>query len=142
MAQQQQQRPTGITILAILAFIGGVFGLCGGAGGFLGGSLLGGLGASAGVGDVTGLGGMLAIYSLIVTVLAVAELVFGFGAWTLKPWAWTLGLVLFGINVAFQVVALLIGWTSFGGIIIPVAIAAVIIYYLMTPDVKKAFGRA
>jgi hypothetical protein len=138
----QQQRPMGITILAILAFIGGIVGLCGGAGGILGGSLLGGLAASAGAGQAAGIGGMLAIYSLILTILAVADLVFGFGAWTLKPWAWTLGLVLFGINIAFQVIALLLGWTTFGGIIIPVAIAAIIIYYLMTPEVKKAFGRA
>jgi hypothetical protein len=85
---------------------------------------------------------MIAVYSIVAVALAVAELVFGFGAWTLRPWAWMLGMVLFGLNIVFQLVALLAGWTTLGGIIISVAIAGVIIYYLLTPQVKQAFGRA
>jgi len=138
----QQQRPTGITILAVLAFIGGIFGICGGLGGIVGGSFLGGLAASYGANNAAALGGMLAVYSIVALAFAVADLVFGFGAWTLKPWAWMLGMVLFGLNIVFQLVALIAGWATFGGIIISVAIAGVIIYYLLTPDVKKAFGRA
>ena len=137
-----QQRPMGITILAILAFIGGVLGICGGLSGIIGGSFLGGLAASVGASDATALGGMVAIYSIIAVVFAVADLVFGFGAWTLKPWAWMLGMVLFGLNVVFQLVSVIAGWATFGGVIISLAIAGVIIYYLLTPDVKKAFGRA
>ena len=138
----QQQRPTGITILAVLAFIGGIFGICGGLSGIVGGAFLGGLAASAGASNATALGGMIAIYSIIAMGFAVADLVFGFGAWTLKPWAWMLGMVLFGLNIVFQLVALIAGWATFGGIIISVAIAGVIIYYLLTPQVKQAFGRA
>jgi hypothetical protein len=137
-----QQRPMGITILAVLAFIGGIFGICGGLGGIVGGSFLGGLAASYGASNASTLGGMIAIYSIVALAFAVADLVFGFGAWTLKPWAWMLGMVLFGLNIVFQLVALIAGWTTLGGIIISVAIAGVIIYYLLTPDVKKAFGRA
>ena len=138
----QQQRPMGITILAVLAFIGGIFGICGGLSGIVGGSFLGGLAASVGASGATALGGMLAVYSIIAVAFAVVDLVFGFGAWTLKPWAWMLGMVLSGLNIVFQLVALVAGWTTIGGILIPVVIAGVIIYYLLTPEVKKAFGRA
>lgn len=138
----QQQRPTGITILAVLAFIGGILGICGGLSGIVGGSFFGGLAASAGAGNATALGGMLVVYSIIALIFAVADLVFGFGAWTLKPWAWMLGMVLFGLNIVFQLVAVLSGWSTLGGVIISIVIAGVIIYYLLTPDVKKAFGRA
>lgn len=138
----QQQRPTGITILAVLAFIGGIFGICGGLSGIVGGAFLGGMAASVGANNATAVGGMIAVYSIVAVAFAVADLVFGFGAWTLKPWAWMLGMVLFGLNIVFQLVALLAGWTTFGGIIISVAIAGVIIYYLLTPQVKQAFGRA
>ena len=138
----QQQRPMGITILAALAFIGGILGICGGLSGIIGGSFLGGLAASVGASAATTLGGMIAVYSIIALAFAVADLVFGFGAWTLKPWAWMLGMVLFGLNIVFQLVSLLAGWASFGSVIIPVAIGGVIIYYLLTPEVKKAFGRA
>jgi hypothetical protein len=137
-----QQRPMGVTILAILAFIGGILGICGGLGGIVGGSFLGGLAASVGEGAATALGGMIAVYSLIAVVFAVAELVFGFGAWTLKPWAWMLGMVLFGLNIVFQLVALVAGWTTIGGVIIPIVVGGIVIYYLLTPDVKRAFGRA
>ncbi len=138
----QQQRPTGITILAILAFIGGIFGICGGLGGIVGGSFLGGIAASAGASNATALGGMVVVYSIVALIFAVADLVFGFGAWTLKPWAWMLGMVLFGLNILFNLVAVIAGWSSLTSVLISIVIGGVIIYYLLTPDVKKAFGRA
>lgn len=117
---QQQQRPLGITILAVLAFIGGAL------------NLLAGL----------GIVGLLPIYGLLLLVLGVVALAFGFGAWTGKPWAWTLGVGLYALNIVLQIVFLIIGWATIGSIIVPIVIAGVIIYYLMTPDVKGFFGRA
>ncbi len=138
----QQQRPTGITILAVLALIGGIFGICGGLGGIVGGSFLGGIAASAGASNATALGGMVVVYSIVALIFAVADLVFGFGAGTLKPWAWMLGMVLFGLNIVFNLVAVIAGWSSLTSVLISIVIGGVIIYYLLTPDVKKAFGRA
>src|SRR3712207_1825572 len=76
MQQPQSQRPLGITILAILAAVAGVLGL---------------------LGSLTLLGFGLGIYGLLFLVLSVVYLVFAYGAWTLKPWAWTLGV---GLSVA------------------------------------------
>ncbi len=120
MAVQQQQRPLGVTILAVLAFLGGLLNLYFG---------------------LTGIGFAL-LYGLLLIVVGLAQLAFGYGAWTGKPWAWMLGLGLYVLNVVLQIVFLIIGSATIGSIIIPIVIAAVIIYYLMTPDVKKFFGRA
>jgi uncharacterized membrane protein (DUF2068 family) len=95
----------------------------------------------AGASNAAVLGGMAAVYSIVALGFAVADLVFGFGAWTLKPWAWMLGMVLFGLNIVFQLVAVVAGWATFGGVLISLVISGVIIYYLLTPEVKKAFGR-
>jgi hypothetical protein len=138
---QQQQRPMGVTILAVLALIGGIVGICGGLSGIVGASFLGGLAASVGASNATALGGMLAVYSIVALGFAVVYLLFGFGAWTLKPWAWMLGMVLSGLNIVFQLVAVISGWSTLGGVIISIIVSGVIIYYLLTPDVKKAFGR-
>ena len=122
----QRERPLGVTILAVLAIISGILGL-------LGGVALLGLGAA-------GLGGVAAIMGILVLVLAVLELAFGFGAWTLQPWAWTLG-------VASQVLSrchcrdIAMGG-SITGQIVGIIIAAVILYYLFTPPVRQAFGKA
>ncbi len=52
-----------------------------------------------------------------------------------------LGLILVGISIVMALVSV-VTTRDFGSQIIGLAIDAVIVYYLMTPDVKKAFGRA
>ena len=42
-------------------------------------------------------GGLLGIYGVLMLGLGVGWLAFGIGAWTLKPWAWMLGLILGGL---------------------------------------------
>ncbi len=133
------QRPTGITILAVLAFIGGVFGILGAFALIAGGAIIGAAGASA----VTSAGGgLIAVYGILVLILSVVELVFAVGAWGLKPWAWQLGVILEGFSIVLSIISILVGWSTIGNQIVSVAIAAIIIYYLMTPDIKRAFGRA
>ena len=131
--QNAAQRPMGVTILAVLAIIGGVLGI-------IGSLVLFGLGGVAstlngGVGVQTML---LAILGLVQAVLSLA---FGIGALSLQPWAWTLGVIAEALSIVLTVVAMII--TGIGAnYIISLAIAAVILYYLFTPEVKRAFGRA
>jgi hypothetical protein len=137
MSGSAQARPTGITILAILALIGGVFSV-------LGGLALVGLGGLAGgmVGGAEGaaIGGLAIISGLIALVSGVIGIAFAYGAWTLKPWGWLLG-------VAFAILSLvssgltIVGGGDIGGVIISVLIAGGILYYLNTPTVKTAFAR-
>lgn len=120
------QRPTGITILAVLAAIGGVLGLL----------------AVPGLFALSSVGGFIVtLLALITLAQAILALAFAYGAWTLKPWGWTLGVAIYVIGIIVNVVMVLLGYQTIGGILVSVIIAALILYYLNTPDVKRAFGR-
>jgi hypothetical protein len=137
------QRPRIITILAVLAAIGGVLGIFA-ALGLIGIGAVGGAIVGAGVDVASGflVGGFAIFWGLVTLVQAVADLAFAYGAWGLKPWAWMLGIVLQGVSILVA----LINWVgssngSFGNFLFSAVISGVIIYYLLTPDVKRAFGK-
>jgi hypothetical protein len=136
------QRPQGITILAILAAVGGVLGIFGAIAlfglGALSGAVLGAAGAAGGGFLV---GGFAMFWGLVVLAQSAASLGFAYGAWFLKPWAWMLGIAVEGAGILVAFINLIGGSSDFFGFIISAAIAGAIIYYLMTPAVKQAFGR-
>jgi hypothetical protein len=132
----------GVTILAVLALIGGIFGLIGGLGLIAGGALLGGVvGGSQGV----ALGSLAFIFGIVTLGIAIADLAFAYGAWTLKPWAWALGIIIALASLVWIAVTGLASGDLVGTItssIISIALWAIVLWYLNTPDVKRAFGRA
>jgi hypothetical protein len=125
MSGTTQARPTGITILAVLAGVGGVLTALAGIALFV-------LGAVA----FGGLGALLGLAFLAVAALYIA---FCVGALQMKPWAWPLGVVGAAASIILSVLQLIGGDVSQ---IISIAIGAAIIYYLMRPEIKAAFGRA
>ena len=135
-------RPQGVTILAVLALIGGIFGVIGGLGLMMGGALFGGMiGGAAGA----AVGSMGFIYGIILLGLSIADLAFAYGAWTLKPWAWALGIIAAIANLLFIGVRVVTGGDIMSALVasaISIVIWAVVLYYLTTPNVKTAFGRA
>jgi len=124
------QRPTGVTILAVLAAIGGIFGI-------LGGLTLLGFGSFF---AAVGLGGFAFVFGLLALVIGVAELAFAYGAWTLKPWGWQLGIVASAAYVAVLIVEVVLGYAAVTSAVIGIVVSAVIIYYLNKPEIRKAFG--
>ena len=133
------KRPTGVTVLGVLAIVGAVFGLLG-ALPLMGISGLGflSLGSASSSGVAFGSTLFMGI-GVIMLVSAVVQLVFGVGALQLKSWAWTLGLVLYGLSLVNYVVALFtVGFTA--SIVIGIVIVGVIIGYLYSHDVREAFG--
>ena len=124
------QRPMGVTVLAILAFIGGAFGV-------LGALALLGLGvAFAGYAG----GGLSFIFGIVLLVLSALELYIGWGFWNLKRTAWSLGLVVFGASLIIQFIEMLLGYSAISSFIISLVIYGILLYYLLTPAVKAAFG--
>jgi hypothetical protein len=123
-----RERPLGITILAVLAAIAGVLGL-------LGSLALLGISGAVGVG-----GGVL--WAIVSLALAVAYLAFAYGAWSLKPWAWTLGVGIAAVGILWALYLFTQPGGSIVSLIISLAISGVILYYLFQPDVKAAFGRS
>ena len=119
-------RPTGITILAILAAIGGVLGLFGGFVVLFAGTVIFG-----------GAGALLGIAALAYAALFIA---FAYGAWNLMPWAWPLGVAvaIFGIVIS---VLYIIGGQSIVSQIVSIVVDGVILYYLNQPNIRALFGK-
>jgi hypothetical protein len=131
MAGPAATRPTGVTILAVLAFIGGILGLLGSLAIVLGGAVVSTV--------VAGAGGILVLLGLATLALSIVELALGYGFWALRTWAWQLGYILMALNVILALVTTIFGG-SFISLIIDVVIAGIIAYYLNLPEVRRAFG--
>jgi hypothetical protein len=136
------QRPTGVTILAVLAAIGGVLGIFAAIALFGAGALAGAIAGAAGVSGGFLVGGFAIFWALVTLVQAAVSLVFAYGAWYLKPWAWILGVGAEGLAILVSLINWIGGNSGFFSFLIAAAIAGVILYYLFTPEIKKVFGRA
>jgi hypothetical protein len=130
-----QQRPTGITILAVLSAIGGVLSVFGGFSLAFLGSVVG---AATGEG---GIGAMGFVFGGLVLILGFIGIALAYGFWTLRPWAWPLGVVLELVNIGVAIAQVILGYASIFSVAISVVVAGIILYYLNTPTVKRAFGR-
>lgn len=131
------ERPTTVTVMAILAVIGGV--------GIV-------LGVLAGAFLIHGIASLDAVDAVIVgpgLVLAVLYLALARGAWNLKPWGWTLGVVAAAATIVYTVIILVVQWgelmrdappLAVMGLLVA-AVAAVGLFFWFRPDVKAAFGR-
>jgi hypothetical protein len=137
------ERPAGVTILGVLAFLGAGLLLLAALGMFLGGAVIANMAARPGMGMIAGVGGaLLGCFFLIIAVLYV---VIGTGMFKLQNWARILVIVLsflgallnaFGVlSALFHMHPLLIIWR-----LILVGINVWIAMYLLKPHVKLAFG--
>jgi uncharacterized membrane protein (DUF2068 family) len=124
-----QQRPFGVAVLAIAAAVLGAFAL---------------IGAGAWWNASEALVWLPSVHAerfiaIVILVVGVAEVVFAYGAWRLRAWAWTLGVVL--EVVALVLAVLQLGRSDFGRHILTIVLACVVLAYLATPRVRAAFGR-
>ena len=116
------ERPLGITIMAVLSAIGGIFGLLAALVFF-------------------GLGGIAFVGGLIILAYSLLSLAVAYGFWTLQPWAWPLGVGVQALGIVQAVLQFLNDGSNFFSLLISLAIAGVILWYLFQPHVKAAFGR-
>jgi hypothetical protein len=134
--QQVTQRPTGVTILAVLQVLGGLF--------FFGLGTL--MLAFAGFVGIAGLipdipmfpalvgGAVLGVIGGIMLVIGILGFAVAYGYWNGRGWAWTLGMVI-------TVISLILGLSSLPEGALGLIINALIIYYLTRPYVKRWFGK-
>jgi hypothetical protein len=112
----QNNRPFGVTIIAILAILGGI------------GSLVGGI-------------TLVAIIPLLGAALIIIGLAYfgvAYGLWQGLKWAWIITLIVTVIAFISGLGSIIVGNV---GAAIPVIINAIIIYYLFRPNVKAYFGK-
>ena len=146
--EMRMGRPTGVTVIAILDFIGAGLCVLGGLGMILGGGFMatmmsqqGGHGSAGAAGILAGLGAAAGVFMIIMG--GVGALV-GFGLWKLKEWARIVSIILFGISAVFQllgIVGSLAHFTVFALLwgVFWLAVDAFLIWYLLKPEVKAAF---
>jgi hypothetical protein len=146
MAAAPMGRPTGATVIAIIAAIQGVLLILVGlfvllVGGALGG-LIGGLAEGEGV---PGLGPVFAglgiFFGIIIGAVGVLYILITYGVWGAKRWSWMLGVVVYIIALAFGVLGLA-GGIDVGNLVIGVVLPVVVLYFFWQPDVKRYLGRA
>ena len=130
-------RPTAVTVVATLAAIGGVLALLG----VLAGALV--------IHGVDSLDGADALRVVPGVVLAVLYLVFARGAWMVRPWAWTLGVIVGVGTIAYLSVILAVEWAELmrdgpplaWASLLVILVAAAGLVYWFRPEIRAAFAR-
>ena len=141
------QRPTGVTILAVLCFIGTVLALLAALGSFF----VGGIGMTGMGGQATGMAGTMAMFGafagVVMLTLAVLYLLIGLGLWKLRSWGRMLAIIVVAVGMVAALAGLVKSFMPLhvGGVVwelIVIAIDVWILWYLFRPHVKQAFGVA
>ena len=124
-SQSANKRPTGITIIAVVAAAGGLLSLFGGA------SRLAGMGT-----------GPIAL-AYIVVVFGILGLALGAGFFTGALWAWMAGIIIYVISIGLGIAEIIYGGQMglIGGIIRTIA-GIVSPIYLTRPKPKSFFGKS
>ena len=137
------ERPTGVTILAVLGFIATGLLVLAALVVLLGGAMVANMAARPGMGMIAGIGG--AIIGVALLGFAVLYAVVGFAFLKLQIWARLLVIVLCGLGVLFNGLGVLTALFHFHVLVatvraIVVAVDLWVALYLLKPHVKQAFG--
>jgi uncharacterized membrane protein (DUF2068 family) len=120
-------RPFGLAILAIGAVIVAAFALAGAVGWWT---------TSNGIFYLPRLHGAERLVALALLALGALELALAYGLWTLRSWAWALGI---GLEIAALVLAVLqLGRGIPGSHLITLVLAVLTLWYLSRPRVRAA----
>ena len=132
MVTTSAARPTGVSVLAVLAAIGGALVL-------LAGLALMGIVGAAGAGGA----GILpaSAFGIISIAQGVLLLAFAYGAWSLRPWAWMVGIASSALGLVLAALFIANG-SEIPSQIVSIAVNVLIISFLNSTATKRAFGRA
>ena len=139
------QRPTGVTIIAILSFLGAAACIMLGLFSFVGGAVIAKM--LANMPGMSALGGsIVAALGVVFLLIGALYAITGYGLWALKNWGRVIMIVLMALGLVFGLLGLVAVFSNFtaGAIVMQVirlAICAWILWYLFQPNVKQAFGQ-
>ena len=124
-------RPIGVTIVAIVLMVTGVFVL-----------LLGLEGAGVTDFGLAAAAPNNGLYAPTVILSGILSLIAGFGVFTLAKWAWYLAVIVLGFRViadAFGVASWALSSVPGGVTIANLVVSVVLLWYFLRPHVKAAF---
>ena len=148
--ENEKNRPTGVTILAVLQIIAAIVLLIGALGMFVVSAVSGieevkdAIGEEAPDWVVENAAVFFGVLGGVFLILALVGFVLGYGYLKGIGWAWTLGIIFAVLSIISEIVNPIIDRSadtlvsSIIGIIIPL----IIIYYLTRPHVKAFFGKS
>lgn len=140
-----QPRPGGVTVLAILNFVAAAALVCMGLAIIVGAGFLGTMAGRNERGAMLLFTGLGVLGAVLFFVMAVVSVAIGYGMWNLQNWSRI-------VSIVFCCLGILGGMIGLTGAVIRVhpfflmgsifrmAVAALIIWYLFQPHVKRAFG--
>ncbi|HVF99400.1 MAG TPA: hypothetical protein VND68_06145 [Chloroflexia bacterium] len=132
-------RPLGVTILAIAAVLYGIYNFIRGLAWLgLGAIVVTSLGFSP---ETSRLGGLTAGVGALFLLGGLVWLAFAMGAFRLQSWAWMVGVAATTLSLLGSVIELFDEGARVGAIL-GVVVALLILVYLFSSDVRKAFHRA
>jgi hypothetical protein len=138
------RRPVGAATIAILAIIVALAEIIGG------GILIfdGAVASAFSFGKTDMLVAASIPVGFLALTLAILGIVFAVGMLRLKPWTWSLGVGVYVANVALSIILgitgaiISIGTPTIVIVLVFVLCCAIILYYLLTPNVHLALGKA
>lgn len=152
----ERRRPTGVTVIAVLAIIAGVLLLFAGLALVTLAPFLSQIKLNDGINssktsislNVNGtvvtipknalfvLGGFIGILGTTLIALGIADFVVAWGLWKGKGWAWIVTIIINIISAVLNIISIVAGSLgSIGGLIIN----GIIVYYLYRPNIKSYF---
>lgn len=134
------ERPTGVTIIAVLYWVGTFFFVCMSLLSLLGAGILAELLRKNGLEMLAGIGVALAVVLFFFSLLSA---LLGWGMWSLMNWARVVTIILCGLRFLSAATFLLWGLAHFNPFVVfsllGLAINGIILWYLFQPHVKQAF---
>ena len=155
--QNNQHRPTGVTIIAVLTIISGILLLLSGITLVALGALLSGSSTSTSSQAIAQFGTISVAVGGVLLAMGIGYIVMFYGLLKGKGWAWTITIILLIIGIAIQILSTSVITAAslentknvISGIInsitfplIGLAINIVILYYLYRQHVRAYFGKA
>ncbi|MEN9231971.1 MAG: hypothetical protein Q6L68_13790 [Thermostichus sp. DG02_5_bins_236] len=135
------ERPTSVTLIALIQILFAGLTLLVSLFGVMVAAVVGGLAASGGdtlFGIV--LGSLVGFIFLLSLAYGFLGIVFSVGLLQLRGWGWLGSLVIQALGLGFGLLQLLAGAGS-SPILGSIIVSGVILYVLLRPEVKRAFGR-
>jgi hypothetical protein len=142
-----QPRPGGVTVLAILNFVAAAALVCLGLAIILGAGLFGTMAGAHERGAMILFAGLGALGAVFFFLMAIVSAAIGYGMWNLQNWSRIVSIALCCLGILAGFLGMMTGVIRFHpffmmGSIFRMAVAAIIIWYLFQPHVKRAFGTA
>lgn len=134
------QRPIGVTLLAFLSLVSGALGVFKGLIWLGVGGVLAGVTATAFPVAGAFVGGLAVLVGGLALLTGLFSLLFAWGAFALKPWAWSFGVATHGFNLIWSVLVVL-GPGILRERFVTIVISAIVLLYLTRPEIKQAFGK-